>query len=350
MFQSPSDDITMEFQGGETLLAFDLIVYAVEKAKAINEKHKKRITFVICTNLSKMSFEILAFCKEHDILISTSYDGPAYIHNLNRPKTGAKSHDLVLKGIEMSREVLGHDRVSALMTTTNLTLDYPIEIIDDYLEKGFGSIFLRPISPYGFALRNEKKNHYETERYLAFYKKGLDYIISLNKKGVYFVEEYARIILSKILTPFPVGYVDLQSPAGLINSVIVYNYDGYVYATDEARMLAENGDLTFQLGHVALNTYQEIFYGTKAQSFAQTWANESLPGCSECGFQQYCGADPVHNHATQKDFIGYRPTSSYCQKNMEIIRYIFSLLLDETSGVERIFRSWVNKKPIVIND
>ena len=33
-----------------------------------------------------------------------------------------------------------------------------------------------------------------------------------------------------MLTPFNVGFVDLQSPAGLINGVIVYNYDGTVYA------------------------------------------------------------------------------------------------------------------------
>ena len=45
--------------------------------------------------------------------------------------------------------------------------------------------------------------------------------IELNKQGEFFVEDYARIILTKILTPFSTGYVDLQSPSGAINNVIV---------------------------------------------------------------------------------------------------------------------------------
>ena len=48
----------------------------------------------------------------------------------------------------------------------------------------------------------------------------------------------------------PNGYVDLQSPSGLGLSVLVYNYDGDVYASDEGRMLAEVGDKTFRLGNV----------------------------------------------------------------------------------------------------
>jgi len=209
------------------------------------------------------------------------------------------------------------------------------------LEHGFSSIFLRPISPYGFALKNEKKNRYETEKFLDFYKTGLQYILQLNDQGTFIIEEYASIILRKLLTPFSVGYVDLQSPAGAINSVIVYNYDGYVYASDEARMLAENNDFTFRLGHVASDSYQELFYGEKAKKIAEVWANESLPGCSECGFQSICGADPVHNHATQGDPVGYRPTNSFCKRNMEIIRFLIELLNNKSLNAEKIFRSWL---------
>jgi len=80
------------------------------------------------------------------------------------------------------------------------------------------------------------------------------------------VEIYARILLTKILTPFATGYVDLQSPAGAGISVAVYNYDGDVYATDEARMLAEMGDRTFRLGNLHSNTYEEVFGGPLLRS------------------------------------------------------------------------------------
>ncbi|MDM1530893.1 His-Xaa-Ser system radical SAM maturase HxsB [Myroides odoratimimus] len=338
MFRSPNPHLTMEFQGGEALLAFDKIKYGVLKALKLSELVNKKITFVICTNLAIIDDEILEFCKEYNILISTSLDGPKVVHDTNRHKPHASSYDLTIKGIKKSREILGHDNVSALMTTTNHSLKFPIEIIDEYITQGFKGIFLRNISPYGFALKS-KISQYETESFLDFYKIGLKYIIDYNLKGNFFVEDLAKIFLTKMLTPFGVGYVDLQSPAGLVTGVIVYNYNGEIYATDESRMLAEQKDFTFRLGDVN-NSYEEIFFGDKVQKITEVWANESLTGCSECAFQQYCGADPVHNHATQGDMYGYRPDSDFCKKNMSIIEHLFELMKDDK--VKRIFESWVN--------
>ncbi|TGE22759.1 His-Xaa-Ser system radical SAM maturase HxsB [Hymenobacter metallicola] len=340
MMQSPNPHVTMEFQGGEALLAFETIVYGVEKATAQAQLHDKQITFVICTNLAVLTAEMLVYCQEHNILLSTSLDGPESLHNANRHRPQRNSYQLTVEGIANARAALGHDRVSALMTTSTLSLEHPIEIVDEYIRQGFNSIFLRPISPYGFALRSDKKNKYDTDRFLDFYKTALARILDYNFQGNFFREDYATIILRKILTPFPVGYVDLQSPAGLLNSVVVFNYDGNIYASDEARMLAEMKNYEFLLGHLDTHSYQQIFYGKKAAQISEVWANESLAGCSECAFQSYCGADPVLHYATQGDMYGYRPTSVFCQKNMEIIRYLFELM-DADPHITRIFRSWV---------
>lgn len=337
MFKSPNPHVTMEFQGGEALLAFDKIRYAVERAEKIAIEKDKTLTIVICTNLALINEEILYYCKEHNILISSSLDGPKFVHDSNRHKPHASSYDLTIKGIELTREILGQDQVSALMTTTKLSLEYPVEIVEEYFNKGFQGIFLRNISPYGFALRTEKSK-YETEKFITFYKKALDRILEYNFEGHHFTEDLARIFLTKILSPFNVGFVDLQSPAGLINGVIVFNYDGGVYATDESRMLAEQKDFTFKLGTLN-DSYNDIFFGEKANEISKIWANESLAGCSECAFQQYCGADPVHNHATQGNMYGYRPNSDFCNKNMEIIRYLIELM-ESDERIRKIFENW----------
>jgi len=341
MLSSPSEYITMEFQGGEPLLAFDKVKFAVSKALQLNETYKKKISFVICTNATIISADILAFCKANHILISTSLDGPEFIHNANRKTNRNDSYANVITGIEKFRETLGHDQVAALMTTSALSLEHPIEIIDCYIANNFSNIFLRPISPYGFALRSEKKNKYQTEKFFEFYRTGLNYIIDLNLKGQFFSEDYATILLKKILTPFATTYVDLQSPAGLINSVVVFNYDGYVYASDEARMIAENQDFTFRLGHVS-ESYRVLFYGTKAKEFSQYWSNEALAGCADCAFQMYCGADPIHHYATQGDFEGYRPTSTFCQKNMEILKLLFNMIDERGEEVLPVFYRWIS--------
>jgi His-Xaa-Ser system radical SAM maturase HxsB len=339
MMKSPNQHVTMEFQGGEPLLAFDKIVYAVGKAQKAATHYHKEVSFVICSNLAVIDDEMLSFCKENKILISTSLDGPASVHNANRHRPGRNSYELAINGIQRCREVLGYDQVSALLTTTKRTLENPIAIVDEYFERGFRSIFLRPISPYGFATKNERKNKYQAEEFLAFYKAAMDRILEYNLNGEFYREEFAAIILRKMLTPFPVGYVDLQSPAGMINNVIVFNYDGHIYASDESRMLAESKDFTFQLGYLGSSTYEDIFYGDKATAFSAAWTNESLAGCSECAFQSYCGADPVMNHATQGDIFGFRPTSSFCQRNMEIIRYLLELM-DTNPAIAAIFRNW----------
>ena len=87
------------------------------------------------------------------------------------------------------------------------------------------------------------------------------------------MEEYAVILLRKIITPFTSGFVDLQSPAGILNSVIVYNYDGNVYASDESRMLAEHNDYTFRIGKIT-ESYEDLFYGTKAKQLAKEKGKE----------------------------------------------------------------------------
>lgn len=341
MMKSPNPNITMEIQGGEPLLVFDNVVYAIEKAKTLGIELNKNMTFVICTNLSLINDNVLEYCRLNNILISTSLDGPEYVHNQNRHHTTKNSYETTIKGISKCREYLGYDNVTALMTTSVLSLQYPKEIVEEYYNQGFRNIFLRPISPYGFALKNDKINKYETEKFLEFYKKAIARIINYNKDGELFIEDYSRIILEKVLTSFTMGFVDLLSPAGLINNVVVYNYDGNVYASDESRMLAEMKDYSFRLGNLDSDNYEEIFYGRKALEIAEVWATEYIAGCSECAFQNYCGADPVRAHVQQGDMYGYRPTSSHCQKNMEIIRYLIELM-DNDKEVENIFNSWVN--------
>lgn len=341
VFRSPSEDLKIEFQGGEPLLNFERITQIVEEAERRGEATGKRVEFVITTNLALITDEILEYCRDHHIVISTSLDGPDFIHNANRPRLGNNSHQLTIEGINRVREVLGHDQVSAIMTATRLSLRHPREIIDEYVRHGFQSIFLRNLSPYGFALKTQKLIGYTVDDFLAFYKEAFDYILEINRRGINLVETYAQILLTRILTPFTTGYVDLQSPAGAGIGVAVYNYDGDVYASDESRMLAEMGDEQFKLGNVHANSYEEIFGGDTIRALVASSCVESMPGCADCAFQTFCGADPIFNYATQGDVVGHRPTSDFHKKNLFIIKHLLSLYHSDPSA-RKIFWSWVD--------
>jgi uncharacterized protein len=196
VFQSPNPHIKIEFQGGEPLLNFPLIRHIVESAERRNEIARRDLGFVIATNLAVLTDEALDFCRSHEIHISTSLDGPAELHNKNRPRPGGDSYERAIAGIDRVRRALGRDRVSAVMTTTNSSLDRGRDIIDEYVSRDFDSIFLRPLSPYGFAVKTKWYNSYDTEKWLRFYFEGIDYIIELNKRGLQFKETYASLILT----------------------------------------------------------------------------------------------------------------------------------------------------------
>jgi uncharacterized protein len=340
MFRSPSPHLKVEFQGGEPLLNFPLIRFVVEAVEARNLVERREIQFVIATNMALLTDEMLAFCARRGVHLSTSLDAPMDLHNANRPRPGGNSYAIVLRNIERAREVLGRDHVSALMTTTEQSLRAPRDIVNEYARRGFDTIFLRPISPYGFAVKSRSAFRYEAGQFIEFYKAGLDEIIDVNRRGVPLMEVYTQILLRRMLTPFTTGYVDLQSPTGAGIGGVVYNYDGDVYASDEGRMLAEMNDTTFRLGNVHHNRYEEIFGGEPLRTLVEQSCLETLPGCSECVFAPYCGADPVFHWATQSDPVGHRPTSAFCARQTGVFRHLFELLRGNDRFIRELFLSW----------
>jgi His-Xaa-Ser system radical SAM maturase HxsB len=348
MLASPARHVTMEFQGGEPLVNFDLVQEGVRLATELNRAVGKEIDFVLCTNLSLLKDWHLDWCKEHGVLISTSLDGPPELHDQNRPMgRGKPSHAVVTRNIRLAQEALGKHAVSALMTTTRNSLQHPKAIVDEYLRLDLGSLFVRELNPYGFAIKSAIALGYTTDEFLNFYKEILDHIIQVNRQGRTFSEAFASLVLTKILTPWPIGFVDLQSPSGAGIGVCLYNYDGDVYVSDEARMLAEVGDTTFRLGNVLEDTYEDIFFGETMQTIAAAACNESLAGCSDCAYQSYCGADPVRHWRIQGDIFGNRAINDgYCRKNMGVFKHLLGLLNDADDDVERIFFAWVGREDV----
>jgi His-Xaa-Ser system radical SAM maturase HxsB len=345
VFRSPAPRLKVELQGGEPLLHFERVRQIIEDARCRADGEQREIEFVVTTNLALLDDEMLTFFREHGVFLSTSIDGPEALHNANRPRPGNDSHARAVDGIRRAREALGHDRVAALMTTTRASFQSPEAIVDEYARLGFSSVFLRPLSPYGFALRSVRTTGYSMREFLEFYVRALDRILALNANGTYFAETYAQLLLTRMLTPFATGYVDLQSPAGAGIGAVVYNYDGDVYASDEARMLAEMGDTRFRLGNVHRDSYEAIFGGDLLCSIVAASVAESIPGCADCAFLPWCGADPIHHYATTGDLVPHIPTSDFHEKNFFIIRHLLSLY-ERDATVRRIFWSWIRQEPL----
>ena len=342
VFRSPNPAIKIEFQGGEPLLNFDLIRHVVLKAEKINVVEKRDLQFVITTTLSLITDEILDFCKEHKIYLSSSLDGPEDLHNRNRPRPGKDSHRRFVEGLQKARDKLGYDAVSALMTTSPASLTRVRDIIDEYLKHDLDGIFLRHLSPYGFAIKTKSYDAYNVDRWLEFYREGLDYIVELNKQGVRFTEHFASLLLTKMFTSNDPGFVDLMNPSGAGISAVVFNYDGDVYASDESRMLREMGDTTFKLGNLHTNSYEEIFTSEVLLNALDDSFTMSAPMCADCAFEPWCGAEPVFHHAIFGDVLGRKPESEFCKRIMGVVRHLLKKMQTDPEAKE-IFMRWANK-------
>jgi hypothetical protein len=69
----------------------------------------------------------------------------------------------------------------------------------------------------------------------------------------------------------------------------------------------------------------------------------SVPMCADCAFEPYCGADPVFHHATHGDFVGRKPVSDFCRRNMAIFRTLATLMRDDEEA-RRLFTRWANQR------
>ena len=348
IFESPSDDLTIEFQGGEPLLNFNTLKFIVEYSRSKSKDTKKKATITLVSNLLPLTEDMLDFLIKNNVRLCTSLDGPKHIHDYNRPLRGENSHGILLEKIKLVKskyrnvKTRKRHKLDAIQTTTNKTLKYPKELVDEYVKNDFDSIFIRPLSPLGIAGTTYKRIGYSSDDFLKFYKEALYYIIDINLGKKQFAEGYAQIFLSKILGEYALNYMDLRSPCGAVIGELAYNYNGEIYTCDEGRMLSEMGDKRFQIGHVNNSKWIDLILHETTGYLCASSCIESIPGCDDCVYSPYCGVCPILNVVEQNNVFGQIPTNTRCRINKGILNILFELIKINDIKIMKVFRKWVD--------
>ncbi|UTM59573.1 His-Xaa-Ser system radical SAM maturase HxsB [Photobacterium sp. CCB-ST2H9] len=325
----------LEIQGGEPLLRFDLVQRIYAEASDILGVNQ--FEFVIATSLSLLSDDVLIWGKDKSVHFSTSLDGSQFVHNANRLLKNGNSFELVKKGIEKIQRQLGNNRIATVTTVTNKLLSNPEDIVEAHISLGLSDMFIRPISPYGFAYP-EIESNYKIQDYIAFYEKLLYVLYKKSRVGEKIIEHSALIHIKRVLSAGYNGYADLKSPSGLILNSILYNYDGRIYGSDEARMLQKsNPNMDFSLGTIETPkfTTNELYQRVLSQSFSSIH-----PGCSSCAYQPYCGSDPCQNISIFGEPIGDKSLSRFCQYHKAMFTLILRHLY-KNDGIGLMMREWM---------
>ena len=321
--QSPNDNLTFEFQGGEPLINFDVIKHIVEYTKEKNKS--KNIEYSLVSNLSLLTDEIIDFCIDNNISISTSLDGDEELQNYNR-RYSNNSYEATVNGIKRIKEK--NYLINAIETTTRYSLNRYKDIVEEYIKLGFSNIFIRPLTKLGQAYKNWDEIGYTAEEFLAFYKNILDYIIEKNKEGVFFKETLATIFLRKILTEDSDNYMELRSPCGGAIGQLAYYYDGKIFTCDEGRMLYEMGNDAFKLGTVD-NSYKELMKSKITETMCKSSCLECINKCETCAYMPYCGTCPVCNLANYDNIFVNSSKDERCMIYGGILDIIFDYIQDK---------------------
>ena len=335
--QSPSRSLSFEFQGGEPTLNFDTLRHIVEYTERC--KGDRQIGYSVVTNLASVDNAKLAYLAEHGITVTTSLDGPEDLHVRNRPYTDGTSFALFVRNLERARNA-GCGPVGVIQTTTRDSLGRAREIVNAYVDLGFKSVFIRPLTPLGTARASWQRIGYTPQEFLAFYAECLGYILELALQGVDIRELHASLLLKKIFNR-PTNFMELRSPCGAAIGQLAYNYDGTIYPCDEGRMVAEAGDHAFRLGDVFHSGLNDLIASPTARALCVASCLELLPGCSECAYLPYCGTCPVVSYAQHGTLFPQRHGEYRCAIYGGMLDQLFGYLRAEASPARALFEGWV---------
>ncbi len=342
MFKTTAKNFTIEFQGGDCSFNFDIVKFVIDYARDLAGKQNRDVRFSVVTNLTNVDDDFIKFLKDHiPIGLCTSFDGPKEVHDKNRKYLGGKgSYDDVVYWIKrLSEEMKGEDfKFHALTTVTRHSLDYPLEIVDEFRKLGFHSVWPRFMNNLGFAEKTWKKIGYSAEEYLKFWKKILDYSLKINGKGEEFMDIWAFLVSYVILGKRSTSMVDFRSPCGAGIGQLLYNHKGDIFTCDEAKVL----DI-FKLGNVKTSKYEEIFKSPTTTTMIDI-SSKFCSICDACPWFAYCALCPVNTYTFQGSVVPRLPEDMRCKIFGGMMKTIFKKIIFSEKD-RKIFENWIKMRP-----
>lgn len=334
IFQSPAKELTIEFQGGEPLLNFPVVRYIIEYSKQLSRFHGKKLYYVLVTNLTLMTDEMLDYLIDNDVRLCTSFDGPEHIHAKNRPSPSEPdSYPKTVFWINNIMKSRRYPKFSALLTVTRHSLPHAKEIIDSYVRMGFSGIALRPLNNAGMANAHWEKIGYSPDEFLAFWKECLGYILELNRQGIAFRESTMAQVLRRVTSLGGPSYTCMSAPCGAALMQSAYDQDGNVFTCDEARSF----DI-FRLGNVKDSSFSQVYASKEVSDVIALTSNEGSM-CAGCVWHPFCAPCMVCVYGEQGS-PNPKPLSSDCRIKKGMFEYVFGKLLFEKDDA-RIFLGWL---------
>lgn len=325
--------VKVEFQGGEPTLRPDLLRRVIDRVQSRREGQ-----FVICTNLSRLTPEILDIFDEPNVYISTSLDGDSGTHQRNRTKASSATREFE-RNLDFLLNRYGARKISALPTVDPQSPVDADALIDAFVRRGLTSIYLRPINFQGFARKQHPLSRQTSDEWRRYYEGFVRKLIERNwqDRSLCVDETYLTLCLNRIFRPSIDRHVDLRNPNPVGVDYVVIDHDGRVYPTDEARMLSRSGIIDLAIGDV------ENGWDSPQRALLNEHATNTFDeDCSRCAFQPYCGRDVIDDLSRYGRVDIPRTQTAFCQRHLHLFDFIFDLIHSRDEATQYSLARWLH--------
>lgn len=329
IFQSPSPEIHIEFQGGEPTLNMPLLRSVYDYAILKNQVYRRKLTFSIVSNLVDLSDDAIAFLRDAQISVSTSveFSEQGVETALRVDEQGADRRG----SVESNRRKLDQVGVGThmLVVVASNNVGHLRRLIDHLVERGQTDIFLSPIQYAGFAKGNWNCVGVDAETFFAHWRDAMEYIFTLWDQGVLVMERQFSLAIQKLFGKTDVRYMDFRNPSGLVLGNLAYDHKGDIYASDEAR-----GHASFRLGNVSTTTYQEAVTSNRAQQLV-SYSLREHETCRLCAYKPWCGVNPLLSKLETGNPDPQPLEDFMCKRTLNVFDFVCSLLEERPHRIDQ---------------
>ena len=301
---SIGERVVVQFHGGEPLTRFDLIRNAILS----NGEANALLDFRIQTNATLLTEEILQFCKENDVHLGISVDGPPALNAITRRFRDGRSVDSILaEKIELIKRYLPRHTVSCLCVLSAANVEHAAEVMDFVFEKSIDDVSILPLYPdFSNCLTDDNHIIPRTKDMVRFSERVFDIWIAELKKG-------RRVSIPN----FQIWFWNLMggnanfklntTSCGVGQSMIFIDKDGEVYPCGPFSY-----EKDFSMGNIlSVETVQQL-YGSKVFRMFSERRTGAVEKCSECALQGIClGGCPANSYLQHKDIFRNDPFCEY---------------------------------------
>ena len=283
-----SDTISVDFLGGEPLLAWPSLVEIMNGARRLERRLHKKFKFMMQTNGLLLTPEIIGVLLKNNVGVGVSLDGPALIHDVcRRTVRGETTHERVVGNLRLARQMgLDVNPLAVISSPESFT-----DVLEYFVcELGLRTMRFNILSSLGRA-RSCRAIEYSPLDYcrgfLKMTERALQLAVSLNTKLCIFdLCWYIRNLLTDARP-----YMCRRSPCGLGRSIVACAADGFLYACEEYEDATKAAMRLGRLSEVDLGRLRDTSPFWRGR---QPRTVENVPRCSRCLWRRFCGGGCAH--------------------------------------------------------